>query len=268
MEGLQELQRHLLAGAERMAAYCGRGFLMRFLTSSSDEAHFAMLDANLQQAMQRTCFALAVEIMGSGFTPHAPSTYVDESRPLRRAICEAAGVLERLAPKAVQQLSSTQPQLLRHLLQQHGGFTAQVIATELEALGVRVDLLESRLAAIEQRISEGGNESPGLAGYLCEWWKEAIGRLKKEAPAEAFINKLVEWFQSRSIMDHLFEYEKVLQEEGLAGLVDTAASQIRQGTDWLAMPLLPLRRVAPALGPGQEWTRHAGGAEAAAAPCS
>lgn len=52
MEGLQELQRHLLAGAERMAAYCGRGFLMRFLTSSSDEAHFAMLDANLQRAMQ------------------------------------------------------------------------------------------------------------------------------------------------------------------------------------------------------------------------
>jgi len=43
---------------------------------------------------------------------------------------------------------------------------------------------------------KGGNESPGLARYLGEWWAKAIGGLKKEAPAEAFVTKLVDWFES------------------------------------------------------------------------
>jgi len=49
---------------------------------------------------------------------------------------------------------------------------------------------------IEQRIMEGGMESPGLASYLSEWWAKAIGRLKRDAPAEVFVAKLVDWFES------------------------------------------------------------------------
>jgi len=60
----------------------------------------------------------------------------------------------------------------------------------------QVRALDGRLAVIERRIMEGGNESPGLASYLGEWWAKAIGRLKKEAPAETFVTKLVDWFES------------------------------------------------------------------------
>jgi hypothetical protein len=52
IDGLLELERHLVNGARFMAAYCGRGFLMRFIASSSDQAHFQDLDKKLQRAMQ------------------------------------------------------------------------------------------------------------------------------------------------------------------------------------------------------------------------
>jgi len=52
MDGLRELEQHLVAGARHMATYCGRGFLMRFITSSSDEAHFLDIDGKLQRTMQ------------------------------------------------------------------------------------------------------------------------------------------------------------------------------------------------------------------------
>jgi len=58
MDGLRELEQHLVAGARHMATYCGRGFLMRFITSSSDQAHFLDLDSKLQRTMQVWMWAL------------------------------------------------------------------------------------------------------------------------------------------------------------------------------------------------------------------
>jgi len=76
------------------------------------------------RTLQRASFAMTIDIVG-GYTPQA-STYVDESGPLRTAICEAAGMAEGQAEGALEWVVANKPSLLPGLLQQHGSFSTQV----------------------------------------------------------------------------------------------------------------------------------------------
>jgi len=75
--------------------------------------------------LQRASFAMTIDIVG-GYTPQA-SAYVDESGPLRAAICEAAGMAKGQAEGALAWVVANKPSLLPGLLQKHGSFSTQVL---------------------------------------------------------------------------------------------------------------------------------------------
>ncbi len=136
----------------------------------------------------------------------SPGSYQpDESAALRAAVCAAAGMLEDQAQEAIQQLSTSKPGVLCELLQQHGNFSAQVINAELAAVAERVGVLEVKveevhvtLAQIQVQLARAAvrqEEYTQLAGYLKDWWTQALGKKARSAHVDTFCAKLVQWFK-------------------------------------------------------------------------
>ncbi len=136
----------------------------------------------------------------------SPGSYQpDESAALRAAVCAAAGMPENQAQEAIQQLNTSKPGVLRELLQQHGNFSTQVIDAELAAIVERVGALEVQmeqvfvtLAQYEVKLDRAAvrqEEYTQLAGYLRDWWMQALGKKARSTPMDTFCAKLVQWFK-------------------------------------------------------------------------
>ncbi|KAF5840146.1 hypothetical protein DUNSADRAFT_17630 [Dunaliella salina] len=234
LERLQELADIIASGAELMHNYAGSGFIVRLITSKSDEGRFRSIHCRMQEAMQGASFAMSIEILSS------EPDYKDESACLRSAVCQAAGLPEADADKALAKLNHNNPGQLKQLLQAHGSFGDKVIQAELESLSKRVDLLEqavvqvkkevqeceSRLTILERQMEEISNADPaGLAPWMGAWWRQAAHRLAKTIPAPTFLSKLVDFFKQKGLVDQLIEYEEALGKEGFSAAM-SASSKI------------------------------------------
>lgn len=101
----------------------------------------------LRTACQGASFAMSIEILSSD--------YKDESASLRTAVCQAAGLPEEDADKALAKLNHDNPGQLKRLLQAHGSFADRVIQAELESLSKRVDLLEQDMVQVKKDVQVG-----------------------------------------------------------------------------------------------------------------
>ena len=157
---------------------------------------------------------------GLSLTLCVEATYKDECVELRAAVCKAAGLPADQAEQALKQLSKEEPKKLQALLRAHGHFTDQLIASELESLGVRLEALEATVGNVvavmgdvavcvegvaagvqqvmqllERRDAEDGRIR-GLSKYLDDLWSKcAGGRLKRSVPSRDFMCKVTKWFK-------------------------------------------------------------------------
>lgn len=158
----------------------------------------------------------------------------DESAQLRTALCSASQMEDtpENAQQALDELAQKAPKKLQALLyahlQERGDMALQLINSELQALGVRVEQLEADVAGVKVQLAELKAEwaemkdwrvaaearltkvevllaereakattAPlSMPPYLLELWeKRWRWALKTNVPGMALIGKLVAWFK-------------------------------------------------------------------------
>ncbi|KAL6759842.1 hypothetical protein V8C86DRAFT_1227862 [Haematococcus lacustris] len=213
-QGLRTMAELLVKAGRVMASYSGRGFLMRAVTSTSDKATFASLEAQIRAAMQGACFAMTVELVIT------QGSYSDEWAAFRAAVCKAAGLPESKVQHALLQLQSFQPAVLRSIQEQHLGLADQIMAMELSDMKAGMVQLGSELAKLQQSQDKAATSGPvALPKYLQTWWYNSVGGLKMRVANSSFVTQLVNWFSQAGLQATLAEYDKELRTEGMLPLL-------------------------------------------------
>ncbi|KAJ9527505.1 hypothetical protein QJQ45_025765 [Haematococcus lacustris] len=216
-QGLRTMAELLVKAGRVMASYTGRGFLMRAVTSTSDKATFASLEAQIRAAMQvcggagagspgpgclvpHLCWALACWLQGACFAMTVElvitqGPYSDEWAAFRAAVCEAAGLPENKVQHALLQLQSFQPAVLRSIVEQHCGLADRLMAVELSDIKAGMAQLGSELAKLHQSQDKAAARGPAaLPKYLQTWWNNSVGELEMRVANNGFVTQLVTWF--------------------------------------------------------------------------
>ncbi|KAJ9527086.1 hypothetical protein QJQ45_025204 [Haematococcus lacustris] len=240
-QGLRTMAELLVKAGRVMASYSGRGFLMRVVTSTSDKATFASLEAQIRAAMQvccdgaadagagslvstrlvpHLCWALACWLQGACFAMTVElvitqGPYSDEWAAFRAAVCKAAGLPESKVQHALLQLQSFQPAVLRSIQEQHCGLADRLMAVELSDIKAGMAQLGSELAKLHQSQDKAAARGPAaLPKYLQTWWFNSVGELETQVTNSGFVSQLVNWFTEAGLQARLAAYDQKLRTEG------------------------------------------------------
>ncbi|GFH17743.1 WD_REPEATS_REGION domain-containing protein, partial [Haematococcus lacustris] len=248
-QGLRTMAELLVKASHVMASYSGRGFLMRAVTSTSDKATFASLEAQIRAAMQvcgagatdtgagslasirlvpHLCRALACRLQGACFAMTVElvitqGPYADEWAAFRAAVCKAAGLPDSKVQHALLQLQSFQPAVLRSIQEQHCGLPDRVMAVELSDIKAGMVQLGSELAKLHQSQDKAAARGPAaLPKYLQTWWFNSVGELETQVANTTFVTQLINWFSQAGagflvkalLQARLAAYDQKLRTEG------------------------------------------------------